>query len=43
PGALGVMTTTLRLAHMLAAAKGEALAPAHIIAADAQLTGREAA
>lgn len=43
PGALGVMTTTLRLAHMLAAAKGEALAASHITAADAQLTGREAA
>lgn len=39
PGALGVMTMTLRLGHMLAAAKGEALAAAHIIAADQQLRG----
>jgi DNA transposition AAA+ family ATPase len=42
PGALGLMTTTLRLAHMLAAAKGEPLAASHITAADAQLRGEDA-
>lgn len=42
PGAIGMMVATLRLARMLAAAKGEDLAAAHIIAADAQLRGEEA-
>lgn len=43
PGALGGMTMTLRLAHMLAASQHEALSAAHIIAADQQIRGEAAA
>jgi DNA transposition AAA+ family ATPase len=42
PGALGSMTMTLRMAHMLAATKGEPLGAAHIVAADAQLRDQAA-